>query len=106
MSGHVAGVPHAVVLQVTSQRHEAAQVTPPLQLEPPLQVTWQAPGPHITPSSHELVALHSTTQLAAWEQSTRSQSLALSHRIVQSMPAGHVTTSRHRLPPQSMVHSA
>lgn len=103
----MAGVPHALLLQVTLQLHEAAQDTPPAQLPLPLQVTWQAPGPHCTPSSHEPTPLHSTTQLAASEQSTRSQSLVLSHRIVQAMPVGHsMMSSRHRLPEQSIVHSA
>ncbi len=105
--GQVAGVPHAPLAQVTSQRHEEAQDTPPAQLMGPVQVTRQAPGPHVTPSSHALLPLHSTVQLAASEQSTRSQSPLLSHRNVQAMPAGHAITSlRHRLPEQSMVHSA
>lgn len=103
----MAGVVHAFVpLQVTSQPHEVPQDTPPSQLPLPLQVTRQAPGPHTT-SSHELTPLHSTTQLAALEQSTVSQSLLLSHRIVQAIPAGHsMMSSRHRLPEQSIVQSA
>jgi hypothetical protein len=105
--GQVAGVPHALRLQVTSQRHDELQDTPPTQLATPEQVTWQAPGPHVTPSPHEPLPVHAIEQLVAWEQSTRLQSLLSSHWTVQAMPAGHETVwLRHLLPEQSMVHSA
>ena len=89
----MAGVTHALVLQVTSQLHEEAQDTPPRQLAAPVQVTRQAPEPHVTPSSHVPLPLHSTVQLVASEQSTLSQSSLSRHRTVQAMPAGHSIVS-------------
>jgi hypothetical protein len=99
---HVMPSEQALAAVHWTEQVEAVQVVGPEQDPGPEQLTVHFDPAHVTPPVHEL-APHSTSQLAAWEQSTAPVQPLSPHCTTQSTPGGHATSEEH-LPEQSMTH--